>query len=93
MDAHFPTNTDIRTVRASQATEGAQVRPRGTGKLLSSVNGVGLALLRLEHVKSVEKGDAALELETQAVSDQPGIKWSVIPWRPRWWPTLPSSNE
>ncbi|KAA1466181.1 Aminomethyltransferase folate-binding domain-containing protein [Dentipellis sp. KUC8613] len=41
-------------------------RPRGTGKLLTNVNGVGLALLRLEHVEAALRGELAFELDYSA---------------------------
>lgn len=76
------------------STGGApRARPRGTGKLLSSCHGVGLALLRLEHVTSFERGHASLEFEVPSDVDQSSTKWFVNPWRPEWWPNLPSSNE
>lgn len=90
----FPSDTDIRAILTSRQAEGApRVRPRGTGKLLSSCHGVGLALLRLEHVAAFENGHTTLEFEVQSEVDGTSTKWSVNPWRPDWWPSLPSSHE
>lgn len=49
--------------------------------MLSSYGGVGFALLRLEHITGVERGDLELEFETTD-----GEKCQVSPWRPDWWP-------
>ncbi|KJA30136.1 hypothetical protein HYPSUDRAFT_263403 [Hypholoma sublateritium FD-334 SS-4] len=86
----FGEHSDIKAVSANTDRQGP--RPRGTGKLLSSHGGVGLALLRLEHVAGVEKGDLELKLE---VADGDKLsRWSIHPWRPDWWPqdTPPSSE-
>jgi len=74
----FSTNLDIKPFPISSIQLGP--RPRGTGKLLSTHRGVGLALLRLEHVAGWEKGILKLELEDE------GQKWQVRPRRPEWWP-------
>jgi len=62
-------------------------RPRGTGKLLTTVErdggAVGLALMRLEHVEGVERGQLRMEignLEGQG-------RWDVDCLKPSWWPT------
>lgn len=60
-------------------------KPRGTGKLLTSVQGVGLALLRLEQIAALQKGNLKLELESSS-----GEKaWAISPWWPDWWPHQP----
>lgn len=65
------------------------MRPRGTGKLLSSTQGVGLALLRLEHVAAVEEDRASLEFEVaEEEGSSSGSKYAVRPWRPDWWPSF-----
>jgi hypothetical protein len=64
-----------------QTSETPLPRPRGTGKLLTSLRGVGLALLRLEQVEGVEKGHLELEVETPE-----GHKHVVSHWWPDWWP-------
>ncbi|CAE6532793.1 unnamed protein product [Rhizoctonia solani] len=51
----LPTQTSIQAERlasSSPANSDRPTRPRGTGTLLSNIHGVGLALLRLEHVDS-----------------------------------------
>ena len=84
----FPTNVDIRPV-VSSAPEGSQTipRPRGTGKLLTSYQGIGLALLRLEHVEGVEANDLRLHVN-MGTSDNQDI-WEVSHWWPDWWPQQP----
>ncbi|KAF9534855.1 Aminomethyltransferase folate-binding domain-containing protein [Crepidotus variabilis] len=77
----FPTNIDIKPSAIDIKPAGP--RPRGSGKLLSTHNGLGLALLRLEHVAGWEKGILRLEFEND------GVKWKVSPWRPEWWPQQP----
>jgi len=89
----LPSDVDIRAVLTIPSEGSTRVRPRATGKLLSSVNGVGLALLRLEHVAAVEGGHASLELNTQPDDSNSSGKWVINPWRPDWWPKLPSATE
>ncbi|KAI0824603.1 Aminomethyltransferase folate-binding domain-containing protein [Trametes gibbosa] len=85
----FPTQLDIRPQTLYAGDESAsRPRPRGTGKLLSSVRGVGLALLRLEQVEAVEQGRARFSLTTGE-----GQEWSVTPYRPDWWPQPPPETE
>lgn len=57
-------------------------RPRATGKLLTTIpeRGVGLALLRLEHLDAVERGDLSLNVDTE------GGKFEVQHWWPDWFP-------
>ncbi|KDR83811.1 hypothetical protein GALMADRAFT_236209 [Galerina marginata CBS 339.88] len=75
-------NLDIKPLSANAERQGP--RPRGSGKLLSNQKGVGLALLRLEHIAAVQNGDLKLELE---VPDEKDLStWSVSPWWPDWWP-------
>lgn len=70
-------------------------RPRGTSTLLSSIptpsvspgTAVGLALLRLEHLRP----DIALFTDEANVAD--GARWKVEPWWPDWWPNQPSSER
>jgi transferase CAF17, mitochondrial len=67
-------------------------RPRGTGKLLSSVRGVGLALLRLEHVEGLHQG--LLKLTAEKGTEEVSKKiWSISPWWPVWWPKRPLDQE
>ena len=89
----FPSDIDIKAVNKSTPAEGApRTRPRGTGKLLSTTHGVGLALLRLEHVSAVEEGRADLEFELPSQDGNSNSKYTVRPWTPDWWPSF-SVNE
>ncbi|KAJ4481462.1 Aminomethyltransferase folate-binding domain-containing protein [Lentinula edodes] len=74
----FGTNIDIKP---ANIIEGSGPRPRGTGKLLSNSHGIGLALLRTEHVDGVASGDLKLDFTSES-----GATWSVTPWWPEWWP-------
>ncbi|KAI5124731.1 hypothetical protein M0805_005367 [Coniferiporia weirii] len=67
---------DIRTTAAESSTD-SKIRVRGTGKLLSTVHGVGLALMRLEHADLVERS---------LVKFQMNAEWDVSHWWPDWWP-------
>jgi folate-binding protein YgfZ len=80
----LPSGLDIRASLTHAPGEGRVARPRGTGKLLSTIQGVGLALLRLEHVEGLEKGD--LKFEVSSEDDGDGAPWLVKPWWPDWWP-------
>jgi hypothetical protein len=62
-------------------------RPRGHGRLLTSHDGVGLALMRLEHIEGVEKGDYKLELHVRHGDSTE--TWRVSHWWPDWWPQKP----
>lgn len=73
--------TNIRTKLIQADGEPPSPRPRGSGKLLSSANGVGLALLRLEHVLAAENGKASFEVELEE-----GKGLSLSAYRPDWWP-------
>jgi hypothetical protein len=80
---------DIRASLTHAPGEGRIARPRGSGKLLSTVKDVGLALLRLEHVEGLENGDLKFELqggEVGASGDGRDTQWLVTPWWPDWWP-------
>jgi len=81
----FPAHLDIHARVLQPSDDGVQ-RPRrrgAAGKLLSSSQGVGLALLRLEHVRAVEKGAVVSEIE---VGDEKA-KWELTHWWPDWWPS------
>jgi len=85
----FMPGLDIRASLTHAPGEGRVARPRGTGKLLSTVNDVGLALVRLEHVEGLEKGDLKFELlmgEIGGSGGGDGAPWLVTPWWPDWWP-------
>ncbi|OJT10501.1 hypothetical protein TRAPUB_12939 [Trametes pubescens] len=80
---------EIRPHAVQSADEStSRPRPRGTGKLLSSTRGVGLALLRLEQVEAVEQGRARFSLTSGA-----GQEWGVTPYYPDWWPQPPPESE
>ncbi|KAF7977654.1 hypothetical protein HWV62_3082 [Athelia sp. TMB] len=83
----LPTSIDLR---ASATTEASTTRPRKVGKLLSSTQGVGLAMLRLDdHLGCAINGDPGhtydLDLAGQVDGAAPG-HWKVTPWRPETWP-------
>lgn len=85
----FAPGLDIRASRTLAPGEGRIARPRGTGKLLCTIKEVGLALLRLEHVEGLERGDLKFELQGEEVgaSDKgENTQWLVTPWWPDWWP-------
>jgi len=62
-------------------------KPRGTGKLLTSVKGVGLALLRMDHLEAVDKGAVGLAIGEGAEQRR------VIHWNPDWWPHKVEEQE
>ncbi|KAI9448314.1 Aminomethyltransferase folate-binding domain-containing protein [Lactarius indigo] len=86
--SRFTSGMNIRASLTHAPGEGRVARPRGTGKLLSTLRGVGLALLRLEHVEGLEKGDLKFELvDEEAVALGNNTRPSfVTPWWPDWWP-------
>lgn len=91
-DISLPSNVDIRINLTQPAVDGGhRPRPRASGKLLTSIQGVGLALLRLEQVESVEKGDAKFIVEQK--DGETTSMWNITPWRPAWWPAVPPEAE
>ena len=85
----FKPGLDIRASLTHAPGEGRIARPRGTGKLLSTTKEVGLALLRLEHIEGLERGDLKFELEREGVGASDNgedTQWLVAPWWPDWWP-------
>ncbi|KAH7100661.1 Aminomethyltransferase folate-binding domain-containing protein [Auriculariales sp. MPI-PUGE-AT-0066] len=85
-----PVGSDIRlSVPASlenEIEEGTRKpKPRPSGKLLTAIpwNGAfaGLALLRLEHLDAVERGELDLSMSTET-----GSSWSVRHHWPKWFP-------
>ncbi|KAI0301822.1 hypothetical protein B0F90DRAFT_1809932 [Multifurca ochricompacta] len=83
----FTAGLNIHASVAHAPGEGRIARPRGTGRLLSTVRGVGLALLRLEHVEGLEKGNLKFELlDGEAGASDNDTRWLVAPWWPGWWP-------
>jgi len=86
----FTPGLDIRASRTHAPGEGRIARPRGTGKLLNTIKDVGLALLRLEHVEGLERGDLKFELQGEKVGASDNgedTPWLVTPWWPDWWPS------
>ncbi|CUA76781.1 Putative transferase CAF17, mitochondrial [Rhizoctonia solani] len=89
----LPTQTSIQAERlasSSPANSDRPTRPRGTGTLLSNIHGVGLALLRLEHVEGVERGE--LVMSFAQMGDRGSESWIVLPKRPTWWPVADNSS-
>ena len=85
--SRFISGLSIRASLTHPPGEGRVARPRGTGKLLNTLRGVGLALLRLEHVEGLEKGDLKFELVDEgAVASANSTPTFVTPWWPDWWP-------
>ncbi|KAJ7700021.1 Aminomethyltransferase folate-binding domain-containing protein [Mycena rosella] len=81
----FAPGLDIRGVTTAPTDQDKlHPRPRGNGKLLSSSNGLGLALMRLEQVDAAEQGRLAFSMEVE--TDGSKTNWGVSYWRPDWWP-------
>ena len=92
--ASLPLHKAIQAERLASSTSDADTRPtrpRGTGTLLSNFNGLGLALLRLEHVEGVERGDLVMSFTLEG--DGMSNKWLVQPRRPSWWPSPQENNK
>lgn len=82
----FTPGLDIRGVTNQDVDQDKpQPRPRGSGKLLSSSNGLGLALLRLEQVEAAEQGRLTFSMDVAGGSGAQ-TNWGVSHWRPEWWP-------
>ena len=70
-----------KTINPLVLDAGGVVRkPRGTGRLLNSVKGIGLALLRTDHLEAVDKGGVGL-----VIGEGPERR-GVSYWHPDWWP-------
>lgn len=83
----FPPDVDVRASATGTPADGKPTpRPRGVGKLLSTYDGRGLALLRLEHVDGVRRGEIKLELNVENTDSSGGNRWIVSPNWPDWWP-------
>ncbi|KAJ3510300.1 hypothetical protein NLJ89_g4761 [Agrocybe chaxingu] len=82
----LPLYLDIKPVKNNLEKLGP--RPRGSGKMLSNQKGVGLALLRLEHVAGVQKGDLKFDI----VDGGNATNLSAVPWWPEWWPHEPDTT-
>ena len=86
-------NADIKpSLIPKPGVEKTGTRPRGMGKLLSVQKEVGLALLRLEHVAGIQRGEIKLELEIATEGEQQTL-CPVIPFWPEWWPGDPPSKD
>ena len=81
----IPPGVEIRPEAVETGDQIGRPRFRGTGRLLSTTQGVGLAVLRLEQVEAVEQGRARFILS--AGEGQP--LWQATPYRPDWWPNPP----
>lgn len=73
-------------IKASYSSESDDPRPRirGTGKLLSNVHDVGLALMRLEHVELADK--CLLKFQVEIDSEGENKLLDLTHWWPSWWP-------
>ena len=80
---------DIRLEILEAGEDALRVRPRGTGRLLSSSQGIGLAILRLEQMEAVERGKARFTITTGDGQQ----KWQVTPYWPDWRPQAPPLEE
>ncbi|KAG8962576.1 ccr4 associated factor [Tulasnella sp. 419] len=85
-----PLHASIVASSNQPPSDSPRPRPRGTGKLLSSIGNSALALLRLEHFEGAERGLLTLGVNAGNNNSQ----WSVVPKRPDWWPIqLPEEAE
>ncbi|KAF7355257.1 Aminomethyltransferase folate-binding domain-containing protein [Mycena sanguinolenta] len=81
---HPPNSPPSETIVPSPDMPTRPSHGRGeNGKLLSSSNGLGLALLRLEQVEAAEEGKLTFSMD---VEGEDGTSWGVSHWRPKWWP-------
>lgn len=85
----FTPGLDIRPITLN-ISQGQSSRPRGTGKLLSSLGNIGLALLRLEHVEGVSRGLSTFQMEVG--SEGKRETWHIVNSWPTGWP-VPGINE
>ncbi|KAG6890270.1 hypothetical protein C0992_002536 [Termitomyces sp. T32_za158] len=81
----YPSGISISSIHIRNL-EGARSlpRPRGTGRLLTSSQGIGLALLRLEQVEAVEQGELSLRFNVDSGPSEG--TWEIQHWWPDWWP-------
>ena len=78
LDSEAPAD---RTIKPLVLGTGGDIRkPRGTGKLLNSVKGIGLALLRTDHLEATDRGGVCL------VIGEGEKQRRVSHWYPDWWP-------
>ena len=77
-----------KTIKPLVFDAGGDIRkPRGTGKLLNSVKGIGLALLRTDHLEAVDRGGVGL-----VIGEGPEQR-RVSYWYPDWWPRRAEEQE
>jgi transferase CAF17, mitochondrial len=80
----------ISTASTAESAQARTPRPRGTSTLLSTVTApsigstVGLALVRLEHLR--HSGTLVAEASEKQ-------SWTVEPWWSDWWPEQPPADE
>ncbi|KAG6817431.1 hypothetical protein H0H87_008599 [Tephrocybe sp. NHM501043] len=87
----YPANMSISPTLIQRPDDAPPMpRPRGTGKLLSSHQGLGLALLRLEQVEAAERGDLSLGFSIENGLGEGA--WSLTHWWPDWWPKPPAEQ-
>jgi len=78
LDSEAPAD---KTIKPLVLGTGGDIRkPRGTGKLLNSVKGIGLALLRTDHLEATDRGGVCL------VIGEGEKQRRVSHWYPDWWP-------
>lgn len=76
--------TEVRLTALDKPT----ARGRSSGRILSTQDGVGLALLRIEQVESVWRGDGKMTVSFGVEEEgKEGISgWEIRPFASRWWP-------
>ncbi|KNZ79866.1 Putative transferase CAF17, mitochondrial [Termitomyces sp. J132] len=81
----YPSNLAISSTRIRSPDDTRSLpRPRGTGKLLTSSQGIGLALLRLEQVEAAEQGELSLGFNVEGGPSEGA--WEIQHCWPDWWP-------
>ncbi|KII94791.1 hypothetical protein PLICRDRAFT_33599 [Plicaturopsis crispa FD-325 SS-3] len=85
----LPSDLNIAETALPMADGTPRPRPRGSGRLLSSTQGVGLALLRYSALGQPQKAERRLLVE---VPVEGGVErqWAASYWWPDWWPKQPA---
>lgn len=94
--SRVPSTLDVKAVATQTSPDGRPtVRPRGVSKLLSTSGNVGLALMRMDHIRLAESGGGTLLGETKQGENEssPSTTWSLEHWRPDWWPDSVGESE